>query len=66
QIRQLTTLYKSQVAKLGYEHSRSVRIESTNGPLYQLIFFSKHEMGKKIWRGISEKGADGQHTFDFG
>ena len=53
-----------RVATLGYRHFGSIgplRNEQ-NAPMYHLLFFSKHEAGLKIWRGIGQIDPRGQRS----
>ena len=62
----LRKLYVEQIRSLGYTEFEYERISNRAGPLYLLIFCSKHRAGSKIWRGISGTKPDGQRTLDFG
>jgi len=42
-------VYLSQLKLLGYSFSRTLPINSDHGPLYRLVFASKHERGLKFW-----------------
>jgi three-Cys-motif partner protein len=62
----LTTIYLRQLRTLGYSEFEFERISLLSGRfLYKLIFCSRAEAGGKIWRGISNKKADGQTSFNF-
>lgn len=61
----LRKLYVQQIEVLGYEYFDYERISMRNHPLYILIFRTRHEVGAKIWRGISGIKPDGQRTFTF-
>jgi three-Cys-motif partner protein len=45
---------------LGYKVFAEEVMKSANGPLYRLIFASKHERGLEFWNKITKKSADGQ------
>ncbi|HEY8747178.1 MAG TPA: three-Cys-motif partner protein TcmP [Tepidisphaeraceae bacterium] len=63
----LSEIYIKQLRTLGYSEFEFERISLPTGRfLYKLIFCSRASAGGKIWRGISNKKADGQSTFDFG
>lgn len=62
----LRKLYVEQIRSLGYTEFEYERISNPAGPLYLLIFCSKHRAGSKIWRGISGTKRDGQRTLDYG
>lgn len=54
-------LYKAQIKKiLGYEGFRERPIKGPHGPLYSLIYASKHEKGLEFWDKISHKDRLGQ------
>lgn len=38
-------IYARQLAKLGYTHSKSWPLDGPHGPLYRLVYASKHERG---------------------
>lgn len=60
---ELRKLYESQLKTLGYLYFDHIRISRPGGgPLYQLIFCSKHERGGDFWRKISKKSPDGQSS----
>ena len=61
-VRYLANIYKSKMENLGFkttESFRQVRSEVRNLPLYYLAFFSKHNLGKKLWNEV-QKYADTQ------
>jgi three-Cys-motif partner protein len=63
----LRQIYEQQIRSLGYVEFEYERISLPSGRfLYRLIFCPRDKIGGKIWRGISQKKADGQTTFDFG
>ena len=50
----IKNLYFGQMRKIGYEFADAERIGRTDGiPLYQILFFSKHETGMDFWRKIA-------------
>jgi three-Cys-motif partner protein len=56
-----------RVASLGYKHYDAVgplRNEQ-KVPMYHLLFFSKHEAGLKIWRGIGRIDPRGQRSLSW-
>ncbi len=42
-------IYLDQLEKIGFVHSRKKIISGRQGPLYRLIYASKHELGLKFW-----------------
>jgi three-Cys-motif partner protein len=56
------TEFCKRVATLGYVHfdASPPLCNDTNVPMYHLLFFSKHDAGLTIWRGISKIQPDGQ------
>ncbi|MCH7601331.1 MAG: three-Cys-motif partner protein TcmP [Planctomycetes bacterium] len=42
-------IYLRQLEKIGFVHSRKKIISGPQGPLYRLIYASRHEFGLKIW-----------------
>ncbi len=62
----LRNLYVDQLkSQLGYTEFEFERISFRRHPLYILIFCSRHKLASKLWRGISDKKANGQRTFRF-
>lgn len=41
-------VYLEQLARIGYKHSRSWPIDGPSGPVYRLVFASKHPLGLKF------------------
>ena len=61
----LRELYVEQMKTLGYAHFEYRRIYAKGHPLYILIFCSRSDVAASLWRGISQKGPDGQRTLKF-
>lgn len=62
----LRQIYVRQIRTLGFTFFEYERISLRSGRfLYKLIFCSRSPAGAKIWRGISQRKADGQNTFGF-
>jgi three-Cys-motif partner protein len=54
-------LYKKQLERwLGCKYSRNKPIKSERGPVYSLVFASKHELGLKFWDTALKKDVGGQ------
>jgi len=54
-------IYKGQLKEhLGYQAFGTKVISSANGPLYTLIFASKHELGLEFWDKVTAKDVAGQ------
>ena len=54
-------IYKSQLARhLGYKEFGEKTMRSASGPLYRLIYASKHKLGLKFWNEATKKYASGQ------
>ena len=54
-------IYKDQLARyLGYSAFGQETMESVRGPLYKLIYASKHELGLKFWNIATSKDVSGQ------
>ena len=66
-VRQMfTTLYKSQLEKHAkYKVFGEEVIKGPQGPLYRLIFASKHEKGSEFWEKVTKKEHGGQKRFEF-
>lgn len=64
QIRELfARLFGTEIRRrLGYEGVREEIIRGPKGPLYRLIFASKHARGLDFWDKISLRDFDGQNT----
>jgi three-Cys-motif partner protein len=63
-------LYRKQLVKLGYlptvpRHDLVVR-NTTNVPLYQMCFFSKHAAGYKLWDNVTAIDEKGQRRLGTG
>jgi three-Cys-motif partner protein len=68
--RQLMDHYKSRLASLGYtetlrddEAGLEPAMKNEKGPLYRLIFASKHQLGMHFWGKITRKDVHGQRRF---
>jgi three-Cys-motif partner protein len=58
--------YKRQLGKhLGYVKFAEKVMESPHGPLYRLIFASKHEKGLEFWEKVTRKDRGGQTELPF-
>jgi three-Cys-motif partner protein len=55
-------IYLSQLAKLGYRHTRVKSIKSDIGPLYSLVYASKAELGLKFWDIAAHEDLDGNRN----
>jgi len=55
----LSTVFQDQLRKLGYRCFRTKAIRSERGPLYRLIYASKHEAGLNFWDTASKYDRDG-------
>jgi three-Cys-motif partner protein len=56
-----TEIYLGQLKKLaGYSYFDKVSIRGPAGPLYRLVFATKHELGLKFWRESVKKDLTGQ------
>ena len=66
-VRQLfATLYQRQLKKHAkYEVFGDEVIKGPQGPLYRLIFASKHERGSEFWEKVTKKELGGQGRFHF-
>jgi three-Cys-motif partner protein len=54
-------IYKDQLKRyLGYTAFGQETIKSVRGPLYKLIYASKHELGLKFWNIATSKNVSGQ------
>ncbi len=64
--RLFTTLYMEQLKKhAGYNHFGEEVIRGPKGPLYRLIFATKHERGLAFWKKVTKKERGGQKRWDF-
>ena len=52
--------YKQQLRRIGYIKFGEKTISGTKGPLYRLIFASKHPLGLEFWEKVTRKDAGGQ------
>jgi three-Cys-motif partner protein len=58
--------YKRQLSDhLGYRAFGEMVMESSNGPIYRLIFASKNDKGLEFWDKVTQKDRDGQTSFEF-
>jgi three-Cys-motif partner protein len=56
-----TDEYQTQLRKeLGYSVFRDKQMKSARGPLYRLLFASKHERGAEFWDKITKRDRSGQ------
>ncbi len=58
---QVFALFATQTVKVFGEEV----IKGKNGPLYRLVFASKHERGLEFWDKITKKELGGQGRFTF-
>jgi three-Cys-motif partner protein len=59
----LVTLYKQQIARLGFGHFEEERVaDKQDRYLYKLIFCTRAEVGAKIWRNVAMRKPGGQYT----
>jgi three-Cys-motif partner protein len=56
----LSNLYQLQLKRLGYIEFREKPILGKNGPLYRILFASKHERGAEFWDKVTKKDVFGQ------
>jgi len=56
----VATVYENQLRQLGYIKFGHKTIHATKGPLYRLIFASKHPRGLEFWEKVTRKEAGGQ------
>lgn len=55
------TIYERQIKSiLGYRGFRSEVINGPSGPLYRLIYASKHERGLEFWDKVTKRALSGQ------
>ncbi len=60
-------LFAEQIRdKLGYKGVREKVIRSPRGPLYRMIFASKHERGLEFFDKVNQRQIDGQQTLGLG
>jgi len=60
-IRQMfAELYLEQLAALGYQHAKTRIINGDHGPLYRLVYASKHELGLKFWKIAESEDLGGE------
>ena len=63
--RELLDLYRSKLADVGYVDIRQseeplMRNVVRRAPLYRLLFASKHELGERFWREVTQRNVYGQ------
>lgn len=58
--------YQLQLGLLGYRKFGEKQMQSARGPLYRLIYASKHERGLEFWDKVTRKDRAGQSDLDFG
>ena len=58
--RLLANIYKEQLQRLNYKDFGEEVISGPKGPLYRLLFASKHPIGLKFWHDITKKDISGQ------
>jgi len=55
-------IYLDQLATIGYTYSATRVIEGDKGPLYRLVFASKHPLGLKFWRIAESEDLEGTRS----
>jgi len=64
--RLFSNVYQEQLKKhAGYTHFAEETIRGPKGPLYRLIFATKHERGLDFWQKVTTKEKGGQRRMDF-
>ncbi len=58
--RLLATIYTEQLSALEYLSFGEEVISGPRGPLYRLLFASKHDRGLEFWNKISRRDKSGQ------
>lgn len=58
--RLLASIYQDQLRSLGYTVFGERVMRFRNGPLYRLVFASKHERGLEFWDKVTRKDKGGQ------
>lgn len=64
----LIDLLRNRMTALGYspERSRTIAIVNTsNVVMFNLVFFSKHPLGDKIWKSLAQNPPSGQRNLGF-
>ena len=56
----LRGLYEEQLQRLGYGHFAQKTISGERGPLYKLVFASKHKLGLRFWEEAARKYRSGE------
>jgi three-Cys-motif partner protein len=56
----LSKIYCEQLRQLDYREFDAKVIRSHNGPLYRLVFASKHPLGLEFWKKITKRDKGGQ------
>jgi three-Cys-motif partner protein len=62
--RALAELYKEQLSNLGYIRFGEETMATGRGPLYRLVYASKHERGLDFWHKVTRKDPGGQRRLD--
>jgi three-Cys-motif partner protein len=62
--RALAELYKEQLSNLGYIRFGEETMARGRGPLYRLVYASKHDRGLDFWLKVTRKDAGGQRRLD--
>lgn len=61
-----TGLYQDQLSRhLGYVQVADQVMKSPKGPLYTLVYASKHPRGLDFWHKVTQKDSSGQLNLDF-
>lgn len=53
-------IYCEQLLLLGYKHSETFSISGVQGPMFTIVFASKHELGKKYFEIVRKREYGGQ------
>ncbi|MBI2825277.1 MAG: three-Cys-motif partner protein TcmP [Planctomycetia bacterium] len=56
----LADIYRGQLRQLGYSQFGEKIMSTRHGPLYRLVFASKHERGLEFWDKVTKKDKGGQ------
>jgi three-Cys-motif partner protein len=55
-------IYRDELRKIGYTHSATLPIRSDSGPLYRLVYASKHSLGLKFWNAAAREDFEGNRS----
>jgi len=65
---QLIEQLRNRLAGVGYGHDKTRALPLTNGSnvvMFHLVFFSKNDLGDKIWNSVARTTPSGQRGFGF-